>query len=61
MTLTTEAFLGHMIFTNFGDAEAFVVEMEDIAEACETFEIRRYQGNRYHVARFYNGKFEAYC
>ena len=58
---TTENMIGHMIFTNIGDAEAFVVEMEDTADAGETFEIIRYQGNRYHIARFYKGRADGYC
>ncbi len=61
MTLTTENAIGHMIFSNFGDAEAFVVEMQDLADEGETFEIRNYQGNRYHVARFYKGVADGYC
>jgi hypothetical protein len=61
MRITTETVIGHMLFNNLSDAETFVTEMAEFADAGETFEIRPFQGNRYHVARFYKGAFEAYC
>ena len=61
MRITTETAIGHMLFNTVEAAETFVTEMADFADAGETFEIRPFQGNRYHVARFYNGTFEAYC
>jgi len=61
MTLTTETTLGHILFNTSEEAEAFMVEMADMADAGETFEVQAYQGNRYHIARFFNGNFEAYC
>lgn len=61
MRLTTETTLGHMIFKTSVEAETFISEMADLADAGETFEVRPFQGNRFHVARFYNGNFEAYC
>jgi hypothetical protein len=61
MRLTTETALGNILFNTLVDAETFVAEMTEIADEGESFEIKPYQGNRYHVARFYNGTFEAYC
>jgi len=61
MRITTETALGNILFNTLADAETFATEMVEIADAGETFEVQPYQGNRYHVARFYNGKFEAYC
>lgn len=61
MRLTTETSIGHMLFNTYAAAETFVAEMAEFADAGETFEIRAHQGNRFHVARFYNGNFEAYC
>lgn len=61
MRLTTETALGHILFNNLADAETFVAEQAEFADAGETYEVQPYQGNRYHIARFYNGKFEAYC
>ena len=61
MRITTENSIGHIIFNKLDEAKTFVAEMADISDDGEVFEIQPYQGNRYHVARFYNGAFEAYC
>ena len=61
MTITTETKIGHMIFKTNEAAEAFIAEMAEFADPMESFEVRPFQGNRFHVARFYGGKFEAYC
>ncbi|WP_375049532.1 hypothetical protein [Bradyrhizobium sp. 8-10B] len=61
MRLTTETAIGQMLFNTLAEAETFVTEMADLADAGETYEVQPYQGNRFHVARFYNGTFEAYC
>jgi hypothetical protein len=61
MRITTEATIGHILFNSSEEAKAFVIEMSDLADAGETFEIQPYQGNRFHVARLYNGSFETYC
>lgn len=61
MRITTELAIGHIIFGAKADADAFVAEMADLAEAGETFDVVPFQGNRFHVARYFNGAFEAYC
>ncbi|MBN8978810.1 MAG: hypothetical protein J0I08_20270 [Rhizobiales bacterium] len=61
MSLTTESKLGHLLFKSFEEAKSFAAGMADLADDGETFEVQPYQGNRFHVARFYGGKFEAYC
>lgn len=61
MILTTDVVIGRMLFISLETAESFVFEMADMADEGETFEVQSYQGNRYQVARYYNGKFEAYC
>ena len=61
MRITTEIAIGHIIFNTKADADAFVAEMADLADAGETFEVKPFQGNRFHVARYFNGVFEAYC
>jgi hypothetical protein len=61
MRLTTENSIGHILFKSSDEAEVFAVEMADMADVDESFEVQPYQGNRFHAARFYGGKFEAYC
>jgi hypothetical protein len=61
MTITTETALGNIIFKTVDEAVQFAVEMAAVADDGETYEVQAYQGNRFHVARFYNGAFEAYC
>lgn len=59
--VTVETALGHMIFTTRAAADAFVAEGAEFSDEGETFEVRDFQGGRYHIARFHNGEFEAYC
>jgi hypothetical protein len=61
MRITTENTLGQMIFKTEDQAKAFVADISADAEAGETFEVRAYQGGRYHVARLFNGQFETWC
>lgn len=61
MRITTETAIGHMLFNTVEAAEALVSEMAEFADDGETFSVLPYQGHRFHVARFYNGEFEAYC
>ena len=61
MCLTTETAIGHILFSTPEEANAFIAEMAEFADPMESFEVRAHQGNRFHVARFYGGKFEAYC
>lgn len=61
MRLTTETAIGHILFNTYAEAETFVAEMAEFADAAENFEIRVYQGNRFHVARYYRGEFDGYC
>lgn len=59
--ITTETAIGAIIFNSLKAAEAFVAAAAEFCDERETFKIVPYQGNRFHVARYFNGAFEAYC
>ncbi len=59
--ITTEQAIGHIIFSSLDQAEAFIADATEGADVGESFVAVPYQGNRYHVARYFNGAFEAYC
>lgn len=61
MRLTTETAIGQIIFNSEAEARTFATEMADGADAGEAFEVMPYQGDRFHVGRYFNGAFEAYC
>jgi len=61
MRITTENTLGQMVFKTEAQAQAFVADISEDAASGETFEVHAYQGGRYHVARMFNGQFEAWC
>jgi hypothetical protein len=61
MRITTETAIGHIIFKTVAQAEAFVTDAAEFADAGETFKIEPFQGGRFHVARYFNDAFEAWC
>lgn len=59
--ITTEQAIGHIIFSSLDQAEAFIADATEGADTGESFVAIPYQGNRFHVARYFNGAFESYC